>query len=367
MSKRLAWPDVVKGLSILWIVYFHGFKEYAGGRLPRPLEGHFWAQMCGGEAGLAALGCVPHGLFVAFSYLGYHAVGVFILLSGFTLAMTQTRRANRPADWPSWYRSRLLRLFPLYWVAHALYLVSPGYDPIDYRFLLSLLGNRLYPLDMPYYANPAWWYFGLLLQLYGVFPLLFAALQRWGAIRFVVGCTVIDLLSRYLVLFPLASAASGALVGGALFTCRLAEFAAGMVLGALAVQQPQRLQRLLTAPLSAVLGAVAYGLGLLSYASNATYIFSDALIGCGLGLLMIWVALRLDALPRLSATVGRVGAYSYGLYLFHQPFIMWLAWQLVATSLPIFVACAAITTALLAWLSMRIEIQVNAAVERAIG
>src|SRR4029077_6025141 len=85
--------------------------------------------------------------------------------------------APPPTAWLGWYRSRLIRLLPMYWVAHLVYLVSPfqaRFDALDYRFVLSFLGDRVVPIGtLFYYFTPALWYFGLLLQLYLVFPLLF--------------------------------------------------------------------------------------------------------------------------------------------------------------------------------------------------
>ena len=54
------------------------------------------------------------------------------------------RRAESGAiAWASWYRARFLRLYPMYWVAHLVYLLSPfvaRLEPVDSRIILSLLG-----------------------------------------------------------------------------------------------------------------------------------------------------------------------------------------------------------------------------------
>ncbi len=364
-KTRLNWPDTVKGLAILWIAYFHGFKEYAGSNFPGPLSGSFWAHSCGAAvAGGATTACLVRAAFVGFSFLGYHAVGVFLLLSGFALSFGQTRKGGS-VDWLAWYRSRLLRLFPLYWVAHLFYLVSPGYDPIDYRFVLSFLGDRVYPLpEMAYYANPAWWYFGLLVQLYLVFPVLFVLLQRWGPGWLMLAAAVVTFFSRYLFLFPLGSQASDALLGGALFTCRLFEFSAGMVLGSAYARDCERMQRWLASPLALGLGAVLYVGAIYSYGSSATYIVTDALVGVGLSLVMIFLAIQIDRVPRLQVVLGTVGMYSYGLYLLHQPYMIWLGIRLGALPLPVFFLIAAVVITALALVSMRIERQVNALVAR---
>jgi peptidoglycan/LPS O-acetylase OafA/YrhL len=124
--------------------------------------------------GATAVACGAKGVFVAFSLLGFHAVSVFLVLSGLVLGLSASGRASH--DWRAWYRTRLLRLYPMYWLAHLVVLVSPFVfqpEPIDGRLFSSLLGVRLFPIESSFfYLNSAWWYFTLLLQLYLVFPLL---------------------------------------------------------------------------------------------------------------------------------------------------------------------------------------------------
>src|SRR6202008_2683766 len=147
-------------------------------------------------------------------------------LSGFGLAYSLARPVRPPPAWLGWYRSRLIRLLPMYWVAHLVYLVSPfqaRFDALDYRFVLSFLGDRVVPIGtLFYYFNPALWYFGLLLQLYLVFPLLFVVLERLGAARFLVVAAVVTVGARWVLLFAMPM--DGRWVQGGFFACRLWEF-----------------------------------------------------------------------------------------------------------------------------------------------
>jgi peptidoglycan/LPS O-acetylase OafA/YrhL len=368
-AERIVWPDTVKGLSILWIVYFHGFRSFADSRYPWPLDDGFVAQVCE-QTHSAGLGCIARAAFFGFSSLGFHAVGVFIVLSGFALAFAIARRGT-PIDWRSWYRSRLLRLFPLYWTAHLIYLLSPSQvhiEAIDYRFVLSFLGDRVVPLTtIFYYANAAWWYFGLLLELYLVFPLLHLLRERLGARGFLVASAAITMASRYLVLIVWPSEYSGAFLLGALFTCRLFEFTVGMVLGAAYARARVTTEARLLSPMAALAGVVLYTAGLYANDGLLLYVFADALIGCGLLLIMANVAKWLERIPPIQSPIARVGFYSYGLYLLHQPYMIWLGNSLQGRGLPTFVAIAVVTTAVLAVLSMAIERSVNAAVARVLG
>src|SRR5258705_4493324 len=172
--KRLVWIDISKGLAILFVAYFHFFTTYFQyGALP-PAD---WSNFSAGALTILRL------VWLKVSGLGFHAVGVFIILSGWTLMQSTMRRAESGAiPWGAWYRARFLRLYPMYWVAHLVYLLSPfvaRLEPLDDRIVLSLLGLRFIDIQMNFmYLNAAWWYFSMLIQFYLIFPLLFLAARR---------------------------------------------------------------------------------------------------------------------------------------------------------------------------------------------
>jgi hypothetical protein len=62
-------------------------------------------------------------------------------------------------------------------------LAGHGLDPRDGIFWTDLAAIRLTPSQL-YYFVPAWWYVGLLVQLYAIYPVLWTALRRLGAVRF---------------------------------------------------------------------------------------------------------------------------------------------------------------------------------------
>lgn len=369
VSVRLSWLDGMKGISILWIVFFHFFNTYENGYYPSPIKaGYFSSFMaqCAPSSALSTLGCVGESIFVAVVQIAFHAVAVFIILSGFGLAYSLAKTGDPQGGWAGWYRGRLLRLFPMYWLAHLLYLVSPFVarpEPVDYRFVLSFLGDRIYPVEsLFYYANPAWWYFGMLLQLYLVFPILFRLLQKLGVGWFLVVCGGVTFLSRYLLLnvIPL----HGYYVQGAFFGSRLWEFAFGMAVGWLFRQQPGWAEKRLFTGSTLLAGVMIYIMGLYSYGPLILYTATDALTGTGLFLILAHVARWSEALPRCGFTLARVGAFSYGLYLLHQPYVIYFGERMREFSLPVFVvlACAIIT--LLTLGAIPLERYVNQLVDR---
>ena len=363
-SARLSWPDSVKGISILWIVFFHFFGTYANDRYPSPLRPDYFSSFvsqCAPSSALSTLSCVGQGFFIAVSQVGFHAVAVFLVLSGFGLTYSLAKTGNPAGGWAGWYRARLLRLFPMYWLAHLVYLISPFVarpEPVDYRFVLSLLGDRVYPLDMIfYYMNPAWWYFGLLLELYLVFPVLFRLLQKLGPVWFLVVCGLVTVASRYLLLSVIG--AHGYYVQGAFFGARLWEFAVGMAFGLVYQQHPLMAERRLFAGSALLAGILIYTLGLYSYATTLSYTVTDALIGTGLFIILAHLARWSGRVSRLGATLAHVGAYSYGLYLLHQPYVIYFGERMRDLSLPTFVVLACAISTLLTLCAIPLERHVN--------
>src|SRR5437667_5222348 len=180
--KRLLWIDISKGLAILFVAYFHFFRTYFQFGVLPPAD---WSNLVAGALTILRL------VWSKVSGLGFHAVGVFIILSGWTLMQSTMRRVESgPHAWGGWYRARLLRLYPMYWVAHLVYLLSPfvaRLEPVDDCIILSLLGLRFVDISMNFmYLNAAWWYFAMLIQFYLIFPLLFWAARKFGASIFLL-------------------------------------------------------------------------------------------------------------------------------------------------------------------------------------
>src|SRR5438046_10715589 len=194
--KRLLWIYISKGLAILFVAYFHFCSTYfQHGVLPPP----DWSNLAASVLTILRL------VWSKVSGLGFHAVGVFIILSGWTLMQSTMRRAESgDIAWGGWYRARLLRLYPMYWVAHLVYLLSPfvaRLEPVDSRLILSLLGLRFIDIQMNLmYLNAAWWYFSMLIQFVFIFPLLFLTSRRLGLGFFLLIACAAGFFTRYLFL-----------------------------------------------------------------------------------------------------------------------------------------------------------------------
>jgi peptidoglycan/LPS O-acetylase OafA/YrhL len=366
--NRFWWLDGIKGISILWIVFFHFFMTYNDRtRYPWVIDVEYFSKFfaaCRPQSVVQWVQCGVESVYVAVTTLGFHAVGVFLVASGFGLTYSLAQSGTPANGWFHWFQRRLLRLFPMYWLAHLVYLVSPfvaRQEPIDYRFLLSFLGDRLVPLDsIFYYANPAWWFFGLLLQLYLVFPFLFRLLQKVGPLRFLLVSVLFTFATRFLLLNVLHL--HGYLLQGAFFGSRLAEFAAGMALGLFARQRPNLVEKSVFAPPSLLVALVLYLLGILSYFIYWTYTFTDALTGIGLFFILAHVTLWTCRVPQLAPSLTFLGAYSYGLYLVHQPYVIYFGERMREFNPLTFTALATVIIAILTLAAIAMERGMNRAV-----
>lgn len=323
LSARLDWMSVMRGVCSLWIVYFHTYSSY----MPQPMPAtnaqflvNLYAAYSAPEISwLWKQAAVVHDIFAMMSL---HAVGIFIVMSGFGLTRSLLRKGHASeVAWGTWLKTRFWRLYPFFWLAHLIYLFAPFIwrpEPIDWRFLVSLTGVRAWPMEsILFYANPSWWFFWLILQLYLAFPLLFAFYRRYGVWWFLVLAVGCSLASRYLILFEWKDW-RGMIIGG-LFTARLAEFALGMALAELWRRDPGGFSKRLTGWRTFLAGLILYPAGLLCYSSLESYLFVDVLCAAGLFLLLAPVARVIARVGWLTRALSFAGAVSLGTFLLHQP------------------------------------------------
>jgi len=358
--KRLLWIDISKGLAILFVAYFHFFTTYfQHGVLPPADLSNFSA---------GALTILRLAWFKV-SGLGFHAVGVFIILSGWTLMQSTMRRAESgptAEGWSTWYRARFLRLYPMYWVAHLVYLLSPfvaRLEPVDDRIILSLLGLRFIDIQMNFmYLNAAWWYFSMLIQFYLIFPLLFLAARRLGPCWFLLIACAAGFFARYMLLVVWQQ--NGLWVLGGFAICRLPEFALGMSLAMWYTRSTARAEWFLLRGGGLVLGLILYPAALQLYGGLYEYIFVDFATGTCCMLEIVGVAGIILLFKGPANLFGLVGLYSYGLYLIHQPYVIWLGLRIRELPIWMFLLICIPTLAVLSAWGMLLERSTNALVNK---
>ena len=269
-----------------------------------------------------------------------------------------TRRAESGSvAWGTWYRARFLRLYPMYWVAHLVYLVSPfvaRLEPVDSRIVLSLLGLRFIDIQMNFmYLNAAWWYFAMLIQLYLIFPLLFWAARRFGPGKFLFIACAAGFFARYLLLIVYPQ--NGLWVLGGFAICRLPEFALGMSLAMWHARSSERVEWFLLRGTGFVAGLLLYPAALQLYHGLYDYIFVDFATGTCLFLEIIGIAGVISLLQWPAKAFGLVGIYSYDLYLIHQPYVIWLGFRIREQPIWMFLLIAIATLAVLSAWGMLLE------------
>jgi peptidoglycan/LPS O-acetylase OafA/YrhL len=359
--KRLLWIDISKGLAILVVAYFHFFRTYFQyGVLPPP----DWSTLAAGVLTILRL------VWFKVSGLGFHAVGVFIILSGWTLMQSTMRRADSGViTWGAWYRARFLRLYPMYWVAHLVYLLSPfvaHLEPVDDRIILSLLGLRFIDIQMNFmYLNAAWWYFSMLIQFYLIFPLLFLAARHLGLWWFLVIACVVGFFARYVLL--VAWPQNGLWVLGGFAICRLPEFALGISLAMWHTRSTARVEWFLLRGAGLVLGLILYPAALQLYAGLYEYIFVDFATGTCCMLEIVGIAGIILLFKEPAKLFGIVGLYSYGLYLIHQPYVIWLGLRIREVPVWMFLVISVVTLAILSAWGMLLEKATNTLVNKVVA
>ncbi len=326
-SGRIEWLGILRGICSLWIVYYHLYTPFAtgtGGRLP-PLDANWLNALVERYQGFghgfwSSVLAAKHDVIATMSL---HAVGIFILLSGFGLAASLLRRGHDAPSWSGWYRARFFRLYPFLWFAHILFLVVPFVwrpEPVDFRFLISLTGVRAWPMDtLFFYANPSWWFFWLIIQLYAVFPLLWLLLTRTSPAVFLSVTVGLSLLSRYWLLFHCQSGDVGYLLTGGIFLPRLGEFAMGMALARFAHARSATVFSFFRRNIVTFSGVAIYALGFWCYSHLATYVFVDLVATLGLFLLASRVAILLAKIPIVARWLAFAGSVSLSTFLLHQP------------------------------------------------
>ena len=367
--KRLIWLDVSKGVAILWVVYFHFFKDTYKGA-PSPISKGFIAKVAGPDgwdgfgASIVTFGKI---LGIGVSQLGFHAVGAFLVLSGWAVLQATERRATKgPIEWGKWYWSRFIRLYPMYWVAHLIYLLSPfvaRFEPVDGRIILSLLGLRFIDISMNFmYLNAAWWYFSMLIQFYVAFPILYYGLRKLGGWPFLALACLAGLFARYmmLVVFP----QNGSWVMGGFALCRLPEFALGMVLGGWHQRNQAHAERILLGGPGLAVGVLLYPLAMTLYANPHTYVFVDLATGACCFLVIVGVAGLICRLDRVSRWIALVGVFSYGLYLIHQPYVIWVGVRIKEQPVWVFLLLAVALMIILSVWGMLLEKSTNVLIDR---
>ena len=309
----MAGLEGVRGLAALFVVINHVFLRAFPGY---PVDhAPFWA-----------------GWFI----YGRFAVVVFIVLSGFSLALSPARDGWRLGGVSGFARRRALRILPAYYAALAFSLAvawlivpPPGQGVPDAKSVVvnGLLVQNLVDARTP---DQSFWSIAVEAQLYIVFPLLLVMVRRWGAVVMVATVTLIvaavGILAAHvsrLNVFVIQSPPDLA----ALFAVGV--LSAGIV-GASAARRSWPWAGLALAAAAPVLAIIAWR-GSVWTLDHLFWV--DLALGPAVACLLAGLATGRPApLLRLldARPIRHLGASSYSLYLTHGPIVVVVYEKIVA-------------------------------------
>ncbi len=343
---------ILRGWAIVWIVMYHllgNTKDYRPDIMLSLSQGR-----------VKALSESALELFIA---AGDTGVSIFLIISGFGLTASWWKHHGRQGigtiSLLEFWRKRVFRIFPLFWtsiaLATVLYLIHPAWAPFGGgiweqgsmavlgAFLATITTVRNLMPDYYYFLNGAWWYVGLALQLYLIFPGLIGLGQRWGWSTLLMRSLGVSLIYRGIcVLAPLDNVWRS--LAFDLFPARLFEFTLGIYIAISALQSVDEapwkrgvgdrgLMALLFQPRFLGINLFCFLAGLACKWSDygILRILDDGLIAlglfCGLVCLSQFKLLSLGSLAKVT------GQYSYGIYLTHMNIYLVL-WPLTVDLLP---------------------------------
>jgi len=335
--QRLPQLEVLRVVAMTWIFLFHLWSVV-------PLEAN------GSTFGLVLMGVLHSG------HLG---VVVFNIITGFVLALPHLGPARRPAlTYGDFLRRRFLRICPQYYLALLLWTTimlltthEPSGTVVRSFVAHAFFVQTMHPATL-FGIVPAYWWLGLLVQFYLLFPLVLRLFQRLGPKRsglLLCGICWIGwgLLARLAVLRPGSSWEMVHYMWYFNLPARLPEFALGMWLAAawnpgappISTPVPALPRRV---PLESSFAAFVLGMFLCVIVVGRLFpliaiplvpIYQLAWCFVGTVALYMWPPVaRLGS----SRIITSVAALSYSIYLVHQPLLGGAAgWLEDKVSLPI--------------------------------
>jgi peptidoglycan/LPS O-acetylase OafA/YrhL len=304
-DQRVHWLDGMRGAAAMFVVLHHMFLSA-------------WPDFPSSTA----------PWWLRWLLYGHMAVAVFIVVSGFSLALAPMRNGGRLKGGIRRFLSRRAwRILPAYWAALVLSVIvtalwlQPDLSPGAIVRSLGVHGLLLQDVVGSASPNGALWSIAIEWQIYFVFPLILL-LARRTSISFAVTITALVVL--------VAHALAG--LGGLLDKINglTPQFLALFALGALAVwlgsgERADRLRRPLAAvALTAVASFVVLAVTQGSEWMVARFFWMDLLFGVGVasGLAVIHAGGGRPLSRVLSSRPALwLGLFSYSVYLVHAPIV----------------------------------------------
>lgn len=286
-----------------------------------------------------------------FSYLfiyGFTSVNVFLVLSGFVLALSFYNKGEftvikRGLDWLRYFLKRFERiLIPFYisiiggiifWLLRNILFPELSAPPLFQAFdVVKLLFFPLLFFDIQFLQlfNGDYWFIPLILQLYLLFPVLYWILKKTGVKGFLFLTFVITVLFRLYAAYFLSSVPMGVNHPSensyrlfSFFLPRLFEFSFGMGLAYIHATKKDIIKKFH--------GVVPFFAGIIITFSGSFFnmyqwgwSLSDPIIAVGLFIIFLNIGIWLSRKERVAAFLSKISASAYEIFLLHHYFLNYI-------------------------------------------
>jgi len=285
--------------------------------------------------------------------LGYQAVHLFFILSGFglTLSALLVEKKTDRIRWFGFIKKRFIRLYPSYWLILAIYLLLNFFQYYSFLGLLKTYVKGAIFLDV----IPATWYIPILLQLYLLFPFLFYFLKKLSIKNFLLLSLLVKTVSSAIIITTSLLAFDkilgfgyGGLAPGGIALTRLFEFCFGMAIAKHWFTHERSVDAftVFQKPKAIILGIFLECLGIflsLKYTAirfidhdiPVGLFISDAFIGIGIFIISLNLVFLVDGLlkSKSKAWLDLISNGTYEAYLVHSIVLSYFLTLLIKPSL----------------------------------
>lgn len=330
--------NLIRAIAILLIVGYHFQYNMFGGTFLVDRGQGFISWLSDSIAYILATPITAPGLLMFPFLIG---VNIFFILSGYGLAKKFQNDTGVKANYI--IRQSLKVLIP-YWIAHPLiHIIDWAIRYLQYK--TGFIDYRVYFADMhsiPEYIESAlvfprwfssqgaltfdgtWWFVGIIIQFYLIFPLLFKLFKKLKPLKAFLICLGISFLYRYIISVTTLSSPIGINQADILlfinFPARLSEFALGMYFALETKDLTNKWglkDKLNTTSRRIAVGLGMIIIGIITLSHIQTMFISDFLFAFG-GINILFAIVKLLK-SRENKILNLIGKKSYYIYLYHEP------------------------------------------------
>ncbi len=181
--------SILKGFAILLICLHNFFHHLA----PSTGENEFYFSINHINNFFNQIQQTPNEFInTIFSFLGHYGVQIFIFVSGYGLTLSMTKHHK---SWLNFIIDRLKKIYPLLLAGVIFFILTTilmhdrlpwgvHFEELSYKllFIHTLMPNQGTSVNGP------WWFFGLILQLYLLFPFLYHFIKKYNTKAFITIC-----------------------------------------------------------------------------------------------------------------------------------------------------------------------------------